>query len=72
MSEMEKWEFGVLKIHNPESSTLSPYFNLIPKLEQIEGDIVEFGVYQGASLVTTALLLKRLNSAKKIFGYDTF
>jgi hypothetical protein len=72
MIEMERWEFGVLKIHNPEFSTLSPYFNLIPKLEAIDGDIVEFGVWQGASLVTSALLLKSLNSGKKIFGYDTF
>jgi Macrocin-O-methyltransferase (TylF) len=72
MREMERWEYGALKIHNPEFSTLSPYFNLIPKLEQIDGDIVEFGVWQGASLATSALILKRLNSAKKIFGYDTF
>ncbi len=72
MIGMERWEFGVLKIHNPEFSTLSPYFNLIPKLEQVDGDIVEFGVWQGASLVTSALILKSLNSEKKIFGFDTF
>jgi len=70
--DMEKWEFGVLKIHDPGFSTLTPYFDLIPKLEKVDGDVVEFGVWQGASLATTALLLKKLNSKKKIFGFDTF
>ena len=32
------------------------------------GDIVEFGVFRGASLVATALLLKELGSNKKFMG----
>ena len=37
-----------------------------------DGDIFEFGVYSGNSLITAALILKELNSKKKIYGFDTF
>jgi hypothetical protein len=38
----------------------------------IEGDIFEFGVYRGNSLLSMALLLKKLNSNKIIYAFDTF
>jgi hypothetical protein len=72
ISKMEDWEFGVLQIHNPEYSTYKPYFELLNQLETLPGDILEFGVWRGASLITSALILQELKSTKKIHGYDTF
>jgi len=37
-----------------------------------DGDIFEFGVYRGKSLIAAALILKKLKSKKKIFAFDTF
>ena len=37
-----------------------------------DGDIFEFGVFKGASLVAVALLLKEMKSSKKIYGFDSF
>mgnify|MGYP001361244978 CR=1 FL=1 len=37
-----------------------------------EGDIFEFGVFRGASLIAMAMLLKQLGSDKKIYGFDSF
>ena len=72
LQEIEYWEFGVLQIHNPKVSTYGPYFDLIPKSEGIKGDLVEIGVWRGASLLTSGLLLQGLSSTKKVHGYDTF
>lgn len=36
------------------------------------GDIYEFGVYRGSSLLAMALLSKRLGSKKHIWGFDSF
>jgi hypothetical protein len=68
----ERWEFGALDIHHPQSSTLKEYFELIPKLEDIPGNIVELGVARGRSLITTGLILKSLNSSKTVLGLDSF
>lgn len=40
--------------------------------EKVEGDIAEFGVYKGNSLITTALLLTRMRSKKLVHGFDSF
>ena len=37
-----------------------------------DGDIFEFGVYEGSSLIAAALILKKLKSKKKIYGFDSF
>ena len=37
-----------------------------------DGDIFEFGIYQGASLISAALLLKEVGSKKTIYGFDSF
>ena len=68
----ERWEFGALDIHYPKSSTLKEYFELIPILEAIPGNIVELGVARGRSLITTGLILKSLNSSKSVLGLDSF
>ena len=52
---------------------LGPYFNFIKKkIYKIRGDLIEFGVFRGDSIISTALLLKRLGIKKKIYGFDTF
>ncbi len=52
---------------------LGPYFSFIrKKAKGIPGDLVEFGVFRGDSIIATALLLKRMNIKKKIIGFDTF
>lgn len=38
----------------------------------LDGDIFEFGVYRGATLLALGLLLKELGSDKKIYGFDSF
>jgi hypothetical protein len=69
---LERWEFGALDIHHPESSTLKEYFRLIPMLEKIPGNIVELGVARGRSLITTGLILESLRSTKSVIGLDSF
>jgi hypothetical protein len=70
--DLERWEFGVLDIHNPEFCNLREYFQLIPKLENVPGNIVELGVARGRSLITTGLILEKLKSSKFVMGLDSF
>ena len=37
-----------------------------------DGDIFEFGVFRGSSLIAAAIILKEMGSKKKIFGFDSF
>lgn len=69
---MESWEYGAVGIANPEYSPLRRYFELIENTQSVNGDIAEFGVSRGSSLITTALISRQLNSGKKIYGFDTF
>ena len=52
---------------------VSSLFNFVYKYHnQIQGDIVEAGVFRGNSLVAMGLMLKELGSNKKVFGFDSF
>ena len=66
--------FNVLNLYNfYRVGYLECYFDFIKKNHNnFEGDIVEAGVFQGKSLISTALLLKKLKSNKKVYGYDTW
>ncbi len=70
----KNWQFNLLGIYNFNS--YGSFQNLIQFIEnnhkKIEGDIVEAGVYRGNSLLSIALLLKKLGSSKKVYGFDTF
>ena len=68
------WEYSVLGVLSPnEPSALRFYFEFVKSNHLIlEGDIVEAGVYQGKSLLGMALMLKKLGSTKKVYGYDSF
>jgi hypothetical protein len=75
LKKKDKFIFDLLNIDfidNP-ISPLRFYYNFIKKnINKIEGDILEFGVFKGRTLLATAILLKRLNSKKKVFGFDSF
>lgn len=48
------------------------YQHIIDHEKKISGDIFEFGVFRGTSLLATAILLKKIGSTKKIYGFDSF
>jgi hypothetical protein len=68
------WEFNVLGVYNyRKTGPYDCYLQFIKEnFSTLEGDIVEAGVYQGKTLLSTALLLKELGSNKIVYGYDTF
>ena len=71
IKDLENWEFGAAGIANPEFSTLKRYFELIQTTNALPGDVAEFGVSRGSSIITTGLLLNESNR-KTIYGFDTF
>jgi hypothetical protein len=72
IDSMEVWEFGAIGIANPSQSTLKRYFELINLTQGVNGDIAEFGVSKGNSIITSALVLRKMNIDKKVYGFDTF
>ncbi len=68
------WELNVLGIYNfNKPGKLGEYFKHIEEHHvSMEGDIAEFGVFRGSSILATGLLLKQLGSKKKVYGYDSF
>jgi hypothetical protein len=70
-----KFIFDLLNIdyyYNPISPYRFYYDYIKKNCKKIKGNICEFGVFQGRSLLSTALLLKKIKSKKKIFAFDTF
>ena len=69
-----QWDYDVLGVYNSDRpGQLSNYFRFLEEnINHIPGDIAEFGVYRGASILATGLLLKKLGSNKKIYGFDSF
>jgi len=70
----DDWEFNVLQIYNyKKEGKLDGYFKFIENnYDKLDGDIVEIGVFKGASLIAAALLLKELGSDKVVWGFDSF
>ena len=72
----DEYIFSILKIenHSLNSNTkFKVWFDHFRKFhDKIDGDIFEFGVYRGNSLISMALLMKRFKSRKKIYGFDSF
>ena len=68
--------YNALEIENSGELSNSAYrfwFNDLRQNHLLrEGDIYEFGVYRGSSLLAIALLAKRLDSKKHIWGFDSF
>ena len=68
--------YSSLKIDNHSIDTKSRlrfwYQHARDKFDSIDGNIFEFGVFRGASLLSMAILLKRLGSDKQIYAFDSF
>jgi len=68
--------YSALNIDNSSEQSLSRlrflYKHIKENHQNTPGNIYEFGVFRGASLLSTALLLKRLGSSKIVYGFDSF
>lgn len=51
---------------------LISHYEIIKKIQKVEGDIVEFGVFKGNSLIRLAHFRDIFKLKKKIFAFDTF
>lgn len=71
-----EYQLDLLGIEGPHKQTISAkrfwYKHIRDNAHKNDGDIFEFGVYKGTSLLTAALILKELNSKKTIYGFDSF
>ena len=47
-------------------------FEILSKVKNIKGDIIEFGVWNGNNLLTIKKITEYLNINKKLIGYDHF
>lgn len=62
-----------IDLHNLNSSPLRfLYKYIIKENDNVDGDILDLGVYRGRSLITIAIILKNIKSKKTIYGFDTF
>lgn len=67
------FEFNLLKIENYNLNPRMKFFKKYFKNNySIKGDYYEFGVFQGSSLLSVALLFKKLGIKKKVYGFDSF
>ena len=68
-NNIEEFELNLLEIENYQKSSESRlrfWFNHIRDNALIDnGNIFEFGVYRGSSLIASALILKEMGSKKK-------
>lgn len=72
----EAWELNVLGVYDvvsPHPTTgLEEWFAFLARSGDLDGDVCEFGVYRGRSLIGAALLLDMLGDERSIIGFDTF
>jgi hypothetical protein len=70
----EDWEFNVIGIYNiRKTGHFKPMFDYIKKhANEVEGDIVDVGVFRGFTTLGFAIFLKEIGSDKKVYGYDSF
>ena len=72
--KIDDWLMNSISLPSHSSDLpMAPYFNFLKKkLRSLSGDLLEFGVYRGDSIISTSLLLKKIVIKKKIYGFDTF
>ena len=74
--DFEEFELNLLEVedfHKNSNSRLRFWFKHIRENAlNDDGDIFEFGVFKGSSIIAAGLILKKLGSKKKVFGFDTF
>jgi hypothetical protein len=70
----DPWEFNSLDIYNYKvQGPLDLFYNFIRSSHNsLPGNIVEVGVFNGRTLLATALLLRELNSSRIVYAYDSF
>jgi predicted O-methyltransferase YrrM len=72
----ESWELNVLGVYDivsPHPTTgLEEWFAFLARSGSLAGDVCEFGVFRGRSLIGAALLLQQLGDDRRIIGFDTF
>jgi hypothetical protein len=75
-SDDAEFIYSSLKIenHSPDSKSRLRFWyqHARDNIDLIEGNLFEFGVFRGASLISMAILLKRLGSKKQIYAFDSF
>ena len=60
-------------IHNVEKHKILKKFLFYKKIEGLEGDYLEFGVYEGTSIKAAATYWKKIGtSPMKFYGFDSF
>jgi len=75
MRPTKPWMFNVLDIYDYQQNTggWRDYFSFIRNsVPLLKGDLLEFGVFRGRSLLATALLLDDLNLSRRVWGFDSF
>ncbi|MEO8358623.1 MAG: TylF/MycF/NovP-related O-methyltransferase [Vicinamibacteria bacterium] len=85
--DLDRWGYWLGRIYevklpgkvvpNPEPSAAgSANINIVLKLAErslaLPGNMAECGVFRGSTLSTLAFFLKKWNSSKTIFGFDSF
>lgn len=67
------WLYGVLGLYRTDDTQKGHFFKFLEKTAlRLPGDIAEFGVYRGNSLITTDLMLTRAKSKKRVHAFDSF
>ena len=74
MTYFPSWSWNVLDVYNFNSPGIYDYWYsfLRSRLEVLNGDIVEVGVYRGRTFTSTCLLASQLVPGSTVWGYDTF
>lgn len=60
------------RTHKTRLEKVFNHYELIKKIINVKGDIVELGVFKGISLIRLAQIRDILKLKKKIYGFDTF
>ena len=70
---INNYEFNLLNIENYNLSQRMKFLkNYIKRFSELKGDYYEFGVFQGSSIISVALIFKKLGIKKKLYGFDSF
>jgi len=72
----EAWELNILGVYDvvsPHPTTgLEEWFAFLRRSHALVGDVCEFGVFRGRSLIGAAVLLQSAGDARRVVGFDTF
>lgn len=76
LNDKSQYIYGTLGIANHDINSTAGHrfwFNhLRDKHLELDGDVYEFGVYKGYTLISIAILLKKIGSNKRVYGFDSF